>query len=67
LQDLACKVEWLLSEKNLVESELRDLLTQNKDLDMQLKGTEYRLKELEAQLQEEKLNRLYQLLGMLLL
>jgi len=67
LQDLACKVEWLLSEKSSVESELRELLTQKKDLEVQLKDTEYRLKELESQLQEEKLNRLYQLLGMLLL
>jgi len=61
-QDLACKVEWLLSEKSSVESELRDLSTQKKDLNVQLKDTEYRLKELESQLQEEKLNRLYQLL-----
>lgn len=67
LQDLACKVEWLLSEKSLVESELRDVLAQKNDLDVQMKGTECRLKELESQLQEEKLNRLYQLLGMLLL
>ena len=67
LQDLACKVEWLLSEKSSVESELRELSTQKKDLNVQLKDTEYRLKELESQLQEEKLNRLYQLLGTLLL
>lgn len=67
LQDLACKVEWLVSEKSSVDSELKELLTQKKDLEVQLKGTEYRLKELESQLQEEKLNRLYQLLGMLLL
>lgn len=61
-QDLACKVEWLVSEKSSVESELKELLTQKQDLEVQLKGTEYRLKELESQLQEEKLNRLYQLL-----
>jgi hypothetical protein len=67
LQDLACKVEWLLSEKSSVESELRDLLTEKKDLDVRLKDTENRLKELESQLKEEKSNRLYQLLGMLLL
>jgi len=67
LQDLACKVEWLLSEKSSVDSELKELLTQKKDLEVQLKGTEDRLKELESQLQEEKLNRLHQLLGMLLL
>jgi len=56
-----------VGEKSSVESELRELLTQKKDLEVQLKGTECRLKELESQLQEEKLNRLYQLLGMLLL
>ena len=65
LQDLACKVEWLLSEKSLVDSERKDLLTQKEDLDVRLKEAESRLKELESQLQEEKLNRLYQLLGML--
>jgi DNA polymerase III gamma/tau subunit len=66
LQDLACKVEWLVSEKSLVESQLKDLLTQKEDLDVRLKDAENRMKELQSQLQEEKLNRLYQLLGMLL-
>ena len=66
LQDLACKVEWLLSEKSSVESQLKGLLTQKEDLDVRLKDTENRMKELESQLQEEKLNRLYQLLSMLL-
>lgn len=65
LQNLACKVEWLLSEKNLVESKLQDLLAQKEDLDVRLKDTENRMKELEARLQEEKYNKLYQLLGML--
>jgi chaperonin cofactor prefoldin len=67
LQDLACKVEWLMSEKSAVESELKDLLAQKKDLDEQLKDNEYRMKELESQLEKEKSNRLYQLLGMLML
>jgi hypothetical protein len=56
-----------MSEKGAVESELKDLLAQKKDLDEQLKGYEYRLKELESQLEKEKSNRLYQLLGMLML
>lgn len=34
---------------------------------MRLKDTEGRMKELESRLQEEKFNRLYQLLGMLLM
>jgi chromosome segregation ATPase len=67
LQNLACKVEWLLSEKVAVESELQDLLTQKGDLDVRLENTESRMKELESRLQEEKFNRLYQLLGMLVL
>lgn len=65
LQNLACKVEWLLSEKGSVESQLQDLLAQKEDLDVRLKDTEGRMKELESRLQEEKFNRLYQLLGML--
>lgn len=65
LQNLACKVEWLLGEKNLVDSELRDLLAQKEDLDVRLKDAENRMKELESRLQEEKFNKLYQLLGML--
>jgi chaperonin cofactor prefoldin len=65
LQNLACKVEWLLSEKNLKESKLQDLLAQKDDLDVRLKDTENRMKELEARLQEEKFNKLYQLLGKL--
>jgi hypothetical protein len=67
LQNLACKVEWLLSEKGSAESELQDLLAQKRDLDVRLKESESKMKELESQLQEEKLNRLYQLLGMLVL
>jgi hypothetical protein len=49
-----------------VESQLQDLLAQKEGLDVRLKDTESRMKELESQLQEEKFNRLYQLLGMLL-
>jgi chaperonin cofactor prefoldin len=67
LQNLACKVEWLLSEKNSVESKLEDLLTQKEALDVRLKDAENRMKELESRLQEEKFNKLYQLLGMLML
>ncbi|PNF18448.1 hypothetical protein B7P43_G09027, partial [Cryptotermes secundus] len=61
-QNLACKVEWLLSEKGSVESQLQDVLAQKEDLDVRLKDTEGRMKELESRLQEEKFNRLYQLL-----
>jgi hypothetical protein len=67
LQNLACKVEWLLGEKSSLESVLQDLVAQKEDLDVRLRDTENRMKELESQLQEEKFNRLYQLLGMLLL
>lgn len=50
-----------------MESQLQDVLAQKEDLDVRLKDTEGRMKELESRLQEEKFNRLYQLLGMLLL
>jgi chaperonin cofactor prefoldin len=67
LQNLVCKVEWLLSEKGTVESELQDLLAQKGYLDMRLKDSESSMKELESRLQKEKFSRLYQLLGMLVL
>lgn len=50
-----------------MESQLQDLLAQKENLDVRLKDTEGRMKDLESRLQEEKFNRLYQLLGMLLL